>query len=206
MPANPSTKLEKLPAVVRLIERRIYLIRSQKVMLDSDLADLYQLPTYRLNEAVKRNKSRFPFDFMFQLNSVESANLTSQFAISSSAWGGRRHRPYAFTEHGVAMLSSILNTDRAVQLNIQIIRAFIKLREMLATHKDFAHRLEKLESEQKRHKSMITILAGEIGDLKCLPAPGPKRPFGFPILPAVPSRHASSAKKRPLPTTKRPRS
>jgi hypothetical protein len=114
---------------IETIERRIFLIRRQKVMLDSDLAQLYQTPTFRLNEAVKRNRKRFPEDFMFQLSKEEAHALTSQYAMSKTHRGGRRTRPYAFTEHGVAMLSSILNSDRAVQMNILIIRAFIRLRD-----------------------------------------------------------------------------
>jgi len=111
-------------------------------MLDSDLAELYQVPTKRLNEAVRRNVGRFPADFMFQLSAEELENLRSQIATSSSGHGGRRHAPCAFTEHGVAMLSSVLSSKRAVALNILIIRAFIRLREYLATHKDLARKLE----------------------------------------------------------------
>lgn len=115
------------------IERRIYLIRDRKVMLDSNLAELYKVPTSRLNEAVKRNLSRFPGDFMFQLTVAEAESLISQIAMSKNGRGGRRTRPYAFTEHGVAMLSSVLSSDRAVQMNILIIRAFVKMRELLAS-------------------------------------------------------------------------
>jgi hypothetical protein len=128
----------------QIVERRIYLIRRQKVMLDSDLAEIYQVTTKRLNEAVKRNPDRFPGDFMFQLTPVESENLRSQIATSS--YGGRRYLPYAFTEHGVAMLSSVLNSERAIRMSILIIRAFVKLRELLATHKDVARKIEKLEA------------------------------------------------------------
>src|SRR5579872_2412155 len=124
---------------VELIERRIYLIRGCKVMLDSDLAALYEVPTKRINEAVRRNLDRFPPDFMFQLSPEEiEPILRSQIATSSSGHGGRRRPPYAFTEHGVAMLSSVLSSKRAVALNILIIRAFVRLREYLATHQDLA--------------------------------------------------------------------
>jgi hypothetical protein len=176
---TPSSPAEQLPVPVELIERRIYLIRGQKVMLDSDLAELYGVATFRLNEAVKRNQKRFPEDFMFQLTTEEQNSLTSQIAISKPGRGGRRTAPYAFTEHGVAMLSSVLNSDRAVQMNILIIRAFVKLRDMLATHKDLATRMEKLEAAQKKHSSVITILAEEIDKLKKLPEPPPKRRIGF---------------------------
>lgn len=120
-------------------------------MIDSDLAELYGVPTFRLNEAVKRNRKRFPEDSMFQLSREESRYLTSQIAISNPGRGGRRTSPYAFTEHGVAMLSSVLNSERALKMNILIIRAFVKMRELLATHKDLAARVDRLESMQKRH-------------------------------------------------------
>jgi hypothetical protein len=108
--------------LVEIIERKIYLIRGHKVMLDRDLAELYQVPTRRLNEQVKRNLTRFPTDFMFQLSDEEAENLRSQFATSSTSHGGRRYLPYVFTEQGVAMLSSVLNSERAVQVNIAICR------------------------------------------------------------------------------------
>lgn len=168
------------PAAVALLERRIYLIRGHKVMLDTGLAELYQVPTFRLNEAVKRNRSRFPKDFMFRLNRKETESLTSQIAMSKNGRGGRRTLPYAFTEHGVAMLSSVLNSERAVQMNILIIRAFVKIRELLASHKDLATRVEKLESGQKDHASIITVLVEEIDDMKRLPEPV-KRPIGFRV-------------------------
>jgi hypothetical protein len=179
MPKKP-TRLpaENLPVPVELIERRIYLIRGQKVMLSPDLADLYQVETRALVQAIKRNLDRFPEDFMFQLTSEEGATLKSQFVISS--WGGaRRATPYAFTEHGVAMLSSVLRSPRAVQMNILIIRAFVKMRELLASHKDLAARMEKLEVTQKRHASVINILADEIDQLKKPAPPHPKRQIGF---------------------------
>jgi|RhiMetdeSRZDD1v2_1073273.scaffolds.fasta_scaffold144762_2 ORF6N domain-containing protein len=180
MPAatlQPAASAPTLP--LETIEPRIYLIRGQKVMLDTDLALLYQVPTFRLNEAVKRNNKRFPEDFMFQLTAGEWDSLTSQKAISKPGRGGRRTLPYAFTEHGVAMLSSVLNNERAIAMNILIVRAFIKLREVLASHKDLAARIENLESHQRRHASVINILADEIEQLKTVPAPS-KRPIGFP--------------------------
>lgn len=164
---------------IELVERRIYLIRGQKVMLDADLSELYQVPTKRLNEAVKRNSSRFPEDFMFQLDADEAENLRSQIATSSSGHGGRRNPPYAFTEHGVAMLSSVLKSDRAVQMNILIIRAFIKMRDLLATHKDLATRMERLEATQKHHGSAIAVVVDEIKKPKAAPANPTKRRIGF---------------------------
>ncbi len=145
-------------------------------MLDSDLAELYQTPTKSLNLAVRRNAGRFPADFMFQLTQEEFQNL--RFQSETSRWGGRRYPPYAFTEHGVAMLSSVLNSERAVQMSIVIVRAFVKLREVLATHKDLARRIEQIEATQKRHGSIITTVVEEIGNLKQGP-PVRKRRIGF---------------------------
>ncbi len=136
---------------IERIENKIYLIRGQKVMLDSDLAALYQVPTSRLNEQVKRNLDRFPGDFMFRLTEKEFYALMSQNAISKR--GGRRKMPYVFAEQGVAMLSSVLKSKRAVQVNIAMMRAFVKLRKILATHKDLAQKLSKLEDKfEKRFK------------------------------------------------------
>jgi hypothetical protein len=159
------TIAEQVPVRLEIIERRIYLIRGQKVMLDSDLAELYQVPTKRLNEAVKRNFDRFPEDFMFQLTDQETDSLRSQFATSNVGRGGRRYPPYAFTELGVAMLSSVLNSERAVQMNILIMRAFVKLRELLATHKDLARKIEKLEATQKDHAVMLALVVKDIQTL-----------------------------------------
>jgi len=156
-----------LPVPIELIERRIYVIRGQKVMLDSDLAALYRVPTFRLNEAVKRNRDRFPGDFMFQISPEEAQLLTSQIAMSKIGRGGRRTLPYAFTEHGVAMLSSVLNSPRAVQMNILIIRAFVKLRELLATHKELAAKIEKLDAGQRDHAIAISLVAQDVQKLAC---------------------------------------
>ena len=125
------------------IERKIYLIRGQKVMLDRDLAELYNVETYRLNEAVKRKISRFPSDFMFQLTDAEFKILISQIAISS--WGGTRKAPYVFTRRGVSMLSSVLNSEQAIRVNIEIMRVFDNLELFLATHKETAEKLKELE-------------------------------------------------------------
>ena len=164
---------------VEMIERRIYLIRGCKVMLDSDLAALYEVPTKRLNEAVRRNLERFPEDFMFQLTTEELENLKSQIATSSSSHGGRRFQPYAFTEHGVAMLSSVLSSKRAVALNILIVRAFVRLREFLMTHHDLARKLEDVERTQQEHGSHIQHIYDCIDGL-LEPPPGPsRRRIGF---------------------------
>ena len=129
------------------IERRIYTVRGERVMLDGDLADLYGVTTANLNKAVKRNPDRFPSDFMFPLSKQEAGNLIFQSGISSSAHGGRRNPPYAFTEHGVTMLSSVLHSPRAVAVNVEIIRAFVRLRALLATHAGLAQKLEALEQQ-----------------------------------------------------------
>lgn len=166
----------QLAVPIEFIERRIFLIRGQKVMLDSDLAALYQVTTGNLNLAVRRNAARFPEDFMFQLTRAEFQDLRLQFAMSS--WGGRRYPPFAFTEQGVAMLSSVLGSERAVQMNILIVRAFLKMRELLANHAELAARVGQLETGQKRHGSVINLLATEIEKLK-IPPPSPRRRIGF---------------------------
>jgi len=127
------------------IVNKIYHIRGQKVMLDRDLAEMYGVETRRLNEQVKRNEKRFPIDFMFQLTELEFENLMSQFATSS--WGGLRKMPFAFTEQGVAMLSSVLNSDRAIEVNIQIIRLFTKLRNAVLDNKEVLLKLEKIDKK-----------------------------------------------------------
>lgn len=139
---------EKLPIPVEMIERRIFVIRGHKVMLDRHLADLYQVKPIALRQAVKRNHKRFPLDFMFQLTKREAALLVSQNVIPSRrSLGG--YLPYVFTEQGVAMLSSVLTSDRAAHVNIAIMRAFVKLRELMATHKDLAQRIEALEKQSR---------------------------------------------------------
>ena len=139
-----------------VIINKIYTVRGQKVMLDSDLAELYGVETKRLNEQVKRNASRFPDDFMFQLTIQEWENLKSQNATSS--WGGRRKLPYAFTEHGVLMLSSVLNSDRAIAVNIHIMRVYTKLKEMLLTHKDILLELESIKQKVGSNSNDIELI------------------------------------------------
>ncbi len=168
------TKSIRLPDEV--VISKIYLIREHKVMLDDDLAELYQVETRRLNEQVKRNIDRFPEDFMFQLDEKEWENLKSQNATSS--WGGRRKLPYAFTEHGVLMLSSVLNSDRAIQVNIQIMRIYAKLRAMLMTNKDILLKLEKLERRVINHDHDIRVVFGYLKEL-LNPKTEPLRKIGF---------------------------
>jgi len=159
------------------IERSILLIRGQKVMLDNDLAALYDVPTRRLVEAVKRNIERFPADFMLQLTKEEFDILRSQFATSSS-WGGRRYLPYAFTEQGVAMLSSVLRSPRAVAVNIEIMRAFVRLRQMLASHADLARKLDALE---RKYDAQFKAVFDAIRQLMAPPEPKPRRRIGFNV-------------------------
>jgi phage regulator Rha-like protein len=154
------------PVPAQLIERRIYLIRGQKVMIDSDLAELYRVETKSLNRAVKRNCDRFPADFMFLLTAAEAESLRCQFGTSNDGRGGRRTIPYAFTEHGVAMLSSVLNSRRAMQMSILIIRAFVKLREALATQRALARKIEQLDDTQKNHSAVLSIVVKDIQDLE----------------------------------------
>ncbi len=157
----------------QIIESKIYILRGKKVMLDKELATLYGVETFNLNKAVKRNIDRFPEDFMFQLNKEEFKNLIFHFGISS--WGGTRKLPYAFTENGVAMLSSVLNSQRAIMVNIQIMRTFTKVREMLITHKDLAKRLDELE---KKYDTQFRTVFDAIRQLMA-PPEKKKRKIGF---------------------------
>jgi len=157
------------------IEHAILLIRGHKVMLDADLATLYEVPTRRLNEAVKRNLKRFPPDFMFQLSKEEAERLRSQFATSKGR-GGRRYLPYVFTEFGVAMLSSVLNSDRAILVNIEIMRVFGRLRQLLASHADLLRRLDDME---KKYDDHFRVVFEAIRGLMTPPPEPPKPPIGF---------------------------
>jgi hypothetical protein len=137
------------------IEKAIYLIRGEKVMLDRDLALLYEVETKVLNRAVKRNLQRFPSDFMFQLTADEGDILRCQIGTSNEGRGGRRYLPYVFTEQGVAMLSSVLNSERAILVNIEIMRAFVKLRQMLASNAELSRRLDELESKYDKQFKVV---------------------------------------------------
>jgi hypothetical protein len=172
------------------IEQAILVLRGHKVMLDVDLAVLYGVETKALNRAVKRNSERFPDDFMFQLTEDEVAILRRQFGTSNSEGtsalrsqfgtskgrGGRRYPPYAFTEQGVAMLSSVLRSKRAVQVNVQIMRTFVKLRRMLATHEDLARKLDALE---RKYDRQFKAVFDAIRELMTPPDPKPQRRIGF---------------------------
>ena len=147
-------------------------------MIDTDLAELYGVPTFRLNEAVKRNRKRFPSDFMFQLNNKEAESLTSQFAISKKGRGGRRTPPYAFTEQGVAMLSSVLHSERAIQVNIVIVRAFVKLRQMLESNEDLNRKFNGVIRKLAQHDKYFTVVFHELKKLTDQPK-SERRHIGF---------------------------
>jgi len=161
-----------------IIEQKIFLIRGHKVMLDRDLAELYDVPTKQLNRQVQRNKDRFPEEFMFQLNHAERDELVSNWHRLETM----KHSsvpPYAFTEHGVAMLASVLNSKRAVKISILIVKTFVKLRELISTHKELAHKLEQLEKKFEKHDVEIQNIFDAIRQLLAPPPPGPKRRIGF---------------------------
>ena len=166
------TKTSLIPT--ERIESSILLLRGQKVLLDWDLAELYGVETKNLVRAVKRNLKRFPSDFMFQLTKEELDNLRFHFGTSSQ-WGGRRYTPYVFTEQGVAMLSSVLSSEKAIEVNILIMRAFVKLREMIASNKDLAKRLNELE---KNYDAQFKIVFDAIRQLMTPPEPKKKK-IGF---------------------------
>ena len=155
------------------IEEHILVIRGQRVMLDADLAELYGTQTGALVRAVKRNKQRFPTDFMFQLSQREYDNLRCQIGTSSQ-WGGRRYAPYAFTEHGAIMAASVLNSERAVRVSVYVVRAFVKLRQALAAHKELGRKLAALEGHLDRHDEEIGALLEAIREVMA-PPPAPRR-------------------------------
>jgi hypothetical protein len=184
-------KREIIPAA--RITQSIHFLRGQKVMLDSDLAVLYGVTTAALNQAVRRNQARFPADFMFQLTAGEeedlrcqigisntAARLVSQFVISKPGRGGRRHQPYAFSEQGVAMLSSVLKGERAVKVNITIMRAFVKLRETLETNRELAQKFSGVEKRVGKHDVEISAIIDAIRQLMA-PPEKPRREIGFHV-------------------------
>ncbi len=172
------TELAIPPAV---IENRIYIVRGHKIMLDRDLAELYGVPTKVLNQAVKRNSGRFPRDFMFRLTAAEAAAvLRSRSQIVTLKRGENlKYSPYAFTEQGVAMLASVLNSDRAIQVSIAIVRVFVKLRAILATHRELARRLSDLERKLETHDEELRAIFKAIRGLMAPRAQPPKRRIGF---------------------------
>jgi hypothetical protein len=175
---------KKAISVVRaeLIERHIHIIRGQRVMLDTDLADLYGVSTKRLNEQVKRNRKRFPLDFAYQLNLKEVMDLRSQIATSNKGLGGPRYLPWVFTEQGVAMLSSVLRSPTAIKVNIEIMRAFVRVRRLLATPRELIAQVAKLADTVKVHDEKIDLILDTLRQmLEPPPEEKPKRRIGFQI-------------------------
>ncbi len=160
------TKISKIE-----IEKSIFIVRKQKVMLDSDLARIYGVTTKNLNKSVKRNSDRFPLDFMFQLTTLEADNLRFQTGTSSS-YGGRRYSPYVFTEHGALMLAGVLNSDIAIEASIQVVRSFIQLREFVISHKELSRKLSDLE---KKYDSQFKVVFEAIEQLMTIPEVPPKK-------------------------------
>lgn len=188
MSANKSPQSLAIPA--ELVTKRIALMRGQKILLDSDLAELYGVETRRLNEQVRRNIDRFPSDFMFQLTAEEYALLMSQIATSKAGRGGRRKLPMAFTEHGALMAATVLNSSRAVEVSVYVVRAFVQLREVLATHNVLAAKLEELEHKTEllalKHdtlaqntRAQLKQVFDAIRELMAPPIPPKKRSIGF---------------------------
>jgi DNA-binding PadR family transcriptional regulator len=171
--------MSKELVLIRQVAQVIRVIRGEKVLLDFDLAPLYGVTTGNLNKAVRRNRERFPSDFMFQLTAAEAESLIFQFGIPKGR-GGRRHRPYAFTEQGVAMLSSVLSSARAVNVNIAIMRAFVKLREALETNSELARKFDELERHVGKHDERIDAILEAIRQLMA-PPEKPKREIGFHV-------------------------
>jgi cell division septum initiation protein DivIVA len=171
--------MPKSSALAIPVESRIFVLRQQKVILDRDLAQLYGVPVKRLNEQVKRNRERFPDDFMFQLTKVEETDLQSQ-ASAKPGRGGRRYAPYAFTEHGAIMAATVLNSERAVEMSVFVVRAFVRLREMLSTNQQLAGKIDELEQRLDTHDASIQELIEAIRELMA-PDPATGRRIGFEL-------------------------
>ena len=174
-------KPDSRPFAIEAIASRIVTLRGERVLLDADLAALYGVETRRLNEQVRRNRRRFPADFIFRLTREELENLMSQFA--TSRWGGRRKLPYAFTEHGAIQAATILSTRRAVEVSVYVVRAFVQLRGVLTANRELAKRLDELEARIERkidtHDRVIADILNAIRQLMSPPEPKPKRRIGF---------------------------
>ena len=167
------------PLSIGEVAQRILIVRGQRVLLDADLARFYGESTKRLNQQVRRNRERFPEDFMFELTAEEFADLRLQSATSSAGHGGRRYAPLAFTEHGAIMASMVLNSERATALSVYVVRAFVELRALLANNKELAAKVNSLERKVSVHERSIGQLADAMSELLAAPAPPPKRPIGF---------------------------
>jgi hypothetical protein len=167
------------PLSIGEVAQRILIVRGQRVLLDADLARFYGETTKRLNQQVRRNRERFPEDFMFELTAEEFADLRLQSATSSAGHGGRRYAPLAFTEHGAIMASMVLNSERATALSVYVVRAFVELRALIGSNKELAAKVHALERKVSVHERSIGQLADAMSELLAAPAPPPKRPIGF---------------------------
>ena len=175
-----SMPVKRRTTLASAVESRILLLRHQRVILDTDIADLYGVPVKVLNQQVKRNQERFPADFVFRLTSKEDEVLRSQSVTSKQGRGGRRYAPYAFTEHGAIMAATVLNSERAVQMSVFVVRAFVRLREMLATNRKLAGKIDELENRLDTHDSTIQDLIEAIKELM-QPEDPPRKRIGFQI-------------------------
>jgi hypothetical protein len=180
-PQLPEPTVAKTGEIILVdqIEPRIRQVRDQKVILDKDLAELYGVATKRLNEQVRRNIARFPDDFVFQLTAEEAESLRSQNATSKRGRGGQRYKPFAFTEHGAIMAASVLSTPRAIEVSVFVVRAFVRLRQLIATHQQLAKKLEELERKVVGHDEALRTLVAAIRDLMAPPPRPPGGKFGF---------------------------
>ena len=178
MPHKKNLTTTSVAISVQLIEQRIYLIREQKVMIDFDLAELYGVPTKRLNEQVRRNRKRFPEDFMFRLTKEESEALRSQIATSKTGRGGPRYLPNVFTEQGVAMLSTVLNSERAIEVNIAIMRVFVRLRRILETNEELNRKFAAVIKKLSTHDNYFKVVFNELKKMSEKPVPS-RRQIGF---------------------------
>lgn len=186
MPKRPG-----MPAFA--VESRILLLRHQRVILDADIAELYGVPVKVLNQQIKRNRERFPPDFVFQLTAKEHELLRSQIVTSNKSRGGRRYTPYAFTEHGAIMAATVLNSERAVQMSVFVVRAFVRLREMLATNRRLAGKINELENRLDTHDSVILDLLAAIKELM-MPKKARGVRIGFQLPPATAKNQSQSLK------------
>jgi hypothetical protein len=180
MPHKKDLTTTSVDVPVQFIERRIYLIRGHKVMIDVDLAELYGVPTREINQRVQRNRKRFPEDFMFQLNKKEADVLRSQFVISKPSHGGRRYLPYVFTEPSVAMLSSVLNSEYAIEVNIAIMRAFIRLRQMLESNEELNRKFAAVIRKLSTHDKYFRVVFDELRKLTEQPT-SRRKTIGFKL-------------------------
>ena len=171
---------KKKPSILPPVHSRILILRHQKVLLDSDLAQLYGVPVKRLNQQVKRNAERFPSDFMFQLTAKEHEVLRLHFATSSRTHGGRRYAPFAFTEHGAVMAATVLNSKKAIETSVVVVRAFLRLRKMLATNRQLAEKIAELEDRMESHDKTIQDIFEAIRELMAPPKASKER-IGFQL-------------------------